>query len=56
MGLRVGVDLVSVDSVRESLATHGEHYLRRVYTQREVRDCTGRDGVDPSCETGSATE
>ena len=47
MGLRVGVDLVSVDSVRESLATHGEHYLRRVYTEREVRDCTGPDGLDP---------
>ena len=47
MGLRVGVDLVSVDSVRESLATHGEHYLRRVYTEREVRDCTGPNGVDP---------
>ena len=47
MGLRVGVDLVAVDSVRESLATHGEHYLRRVYTEREVRDCTGPDGLDP---------
>src|SRR2546422_11754093 len=47
MGLRVGVDLVSVDSVRESLATHGEHYLRRVYTEREVHDCTGPDGLDP---------
>jgi holo-[acyl-carrier protein] synthase len=47
MALRVGVDLVSVDSVRESLATHGEHYLRRVYTEREVRDCTGPDGLDP---------
>jgi holo-[acyl-carrier protein] synthase len=46
MGLRVGVDLVSVDSVRESLATHGEHYLRRVYTEREVRECSGADGVD----------
>jgi len=47
MGLRVGVDLVSVDAVRESLATHGEHYLRRVYTEREVRDCAGPDGPDP---------
>jgi holo-[acyl-carrier protein] synthase len=47
MGLRVGVDLVSVDSVRESLAAHGEHYLKRVYTEREVRDCAGPEGLDP---------
>ena len=33
--------------MRESLSTHGSHYLDRVYTEREVQDCTGSDGVDP---------
>jgi holo-[acyl-carrier protein] synthase len=47
MALRVGTDLVLVETVRASLRAHGEHYLQRVYTQREVRDCTGDDGVDP---------
>ncbi|MEA2153345.1 MAG: hypothetical protein QOI18_1578, partial [Solirubrobacteraceae bacterium] len=33
--MRAGVDLVSVAAVRDSLEEHGEHYLRRVYTERE---------------------
>jgi len=45
--VRAGIDLVSVEAVRESLGTHGRHYLDRVYTEREVQDCTGPGGVDP---------
>jgi holo-[acyl-carrier protein] synthase len=47
MSLRVGIDLVSVESVRQSLSEHGEHYLSRVYSEREVRDCTTASGPDP---------
>jgi holo-[acyl-carrier protein] synthase len=47
MPLRVGIDLASVELVRDSLATHAEHYVQRVYTQREVEDCTTPAGVDP---------
>ena len=47
MALRVGIDLVSVEGVRESVAEHGEHYLTRVYSEREVRDSTTPAGVDP---------
>ncbi len=47
MSVRVGIDLVSVESVRESIQTHAEHYLERVYTKREVEDCSTADGVDP---------
>jgi holo-[acyl-carrier protein] synthase len=46
MPFRVGVDLVAVESVQESIDTHGAHYLTRVYTEREVEDCTGAAGVD----------
>jgi holo-[acyl-carrier protein] synthase len=46
MPMRVGIDLVRVDSIEESLDTHGEHYLHRVYTERELRDCATPDGVD----------
>lgn len=42
MPLRVGIDLVSVDSVSESLSTHPERYLDRVFTAREVADCSGK--------------
>lgn len=47
MGLRVGIDTVAVDAVRDALRAHGDRYLQRVYTEREVADCTGPDGVDP---------
>jgi holo-[acyl-carrier protein] synthase len=39
--VRIGLDLVSVEGVAESIATHGERYLRRVYTDAELRDCGG---------------
>ena len=50
MTLRVGLDLVAVESVAESLrGDHAEHYLERVYTAREVDDCRGaRERSSPS--------
>jgi holo-[acyl-carrier protein] synthase len=47
MSIRVGLDLVSVQTVAESLSTHGERYLHRVYSAAEVADCRTADGVDP---------
>jgi len=47
MSLRVGLDLVSVETVRESLEVHGRRYLERVYTASEVADCRADDRVDP---------
>jgi holo-[acyl-carrier protein] synthase len=38
MTVRVGVDLVSVAAVEEALKDHGDRYLARVYTEREVKD------------------
>jgi holo-[acyl-carrier protein] synthase len=46
MGLRVGTDLVFIDTIRESMDAHAEHYLERVYTRREVEDCSGAQGLD----------
>jgi holo-[acyl-carrier protein] synthase len=46
--VRVGIDLVDVESVRESLRVHGAHYLRRIFTDGEVADCQAEDG--PSAE------
>jgi holo-[acyl-carrier protein] synthase len=44
---RVGIDLVDVDSVRESIEAFGESYLRRVYSACELAYCTQRATVDP---------
>ncbi len=49
MGIRVGLDLISVNTVAETLrGSHREHYLARVYTEREVDDCRGPSGrIEP---------
>src|SRR3954471_6968262 len=38
----VGIDLVDIDDVRNALDTHGDRYLRRIYTEREIKDSRGR--------------
>jgi holo-[acyl-carrier protein] synthase len=43
MAVRVGLDLVEVAAVDDELHTHGERYLRRVYTRDEREEC----GMDP---------
>ncbi len=47
MAVRVGIDLVSVGSVRESIEDHSAHYLERVYTEAELDDCRTPDGFAP---------
>jgi len=42
--IRVGTDLCSVDAVAESVATFGDRYLQRVYTEHELEYC----GTDPA--------
>jgi holo-[acyl-carrier protein] synthase len=48
MPLRVGIDLVQIAEVRDAVATHGERYLERVYTDGEVRDCRRKEALVPS--------
>jgi holo-[acyl-carrier protein] synthase len=45
--LRVGIDLASDAAVRESLQLHGERYLRRIFTARELSECGGAEDPDP---------
>ncbi len=44
MIVRVGIDLVSVPEVSESIARFGSRYLDRVFTPRELQDCAGDAG------------
>jgi holo-[acyl-carrier protein] synthase len=46
MPVRVGTDLVMIETVRDSIDAHAERYLERLYTEREVEDCTTEDGID----------
>ena len=43
--LSVGIDLVDVAAVTESVAVHAESYLERVYTPRELQECRAPDGT-----------
>jgi holo-[acyl-carrier protein] synthase len=43
--LRVGLDLVSVDEVAESVRHFGDRYLTRVYTAHEIDSCRRRRGA-----------
>jgi holo-[acyl-carrier protein] synthase len=40
--LAVGIDLIEVARVEESLGKYGRRFLDRIYTQREQRYCNGR--------------
>lgn len=46
MPVRVGIDLVAADSVRDSISSHGQRYLERIYSAREVSDCSSATAVD----------
>jgi|SRR5665213_1489966 len=45
MGLRVGIDLVSVGDVEASIDRYAERYLNRVYTPDELSECRATDGT-----------
>lgn len=45
LALKVGIDLVSVAAVEDSVRVHAERYLRRVYTSRELCDCVTSSGA-----------
>lgn len=44
-GVVVGIDLMSVAAVEDSIRVHAGRYLRRVYTSRELRDCASAGGA-----------
>lgn len=46
--LRVGVDLVQVTDVEESMRRFGDRYLSRIYTRHELASCQGPPVVTSS--------
>src|SRR5271165_7203263 len=45
VAMRVGIDLVAVETVSDALREHGDRYLDRIYTQAEVRQCRTPHGL-----------
>jgi holo-[acyl-carrier protein] synthase len=48
VSVRVGIDLVSVAAVEQSLEQFAERYLERIYSAREIGESAGSDGPDPA--------
>lgn len=44
MPIQLGIDLVCVEDVEESIQDHGRRYLERIYTEAELRECGGHAG------------
>ena len=40
--ISVGVDIIEIERIRQVFQRHGERFLRRVYTEREIAYCRGR--------------
>jgi holo-[acyl-carrier protein] synthase len=40
--IEVGLDLVEIDRIKRTLERHGDRFLARVYTEREINDSEGR--------------
>lgn len=43
MNLRTGVDLIEIERISASIARHGEKFLARIYTPRELEICTAEN-------------
>lgn len=42
VNVAVGIDIIEVDRVRKVFEHHGERFLQRVFTEREVLQCRGK--------------
>lgn len=42
VNVAVGIDIIEVDRVRKVYDHHGERFLRRVFTDMEIRQCRGK--------------
>ena len=42
VNIAVGIDIIEVGRIRKVFEKHGERFLRRVYTEHEVRQCRGK--------------
>ncbi|NWF65256.1 MAG: holo-ACP synthase [Chloroflexi bacterium] len=42
MILRTGVDLIETSRIAEAIERHGERFLKRVFTEYELKECHGR--------------
>ncbi|MBT3188151.1 MAG: holo-ACP synthase [Anaerolineae bacterium] len=42
MNLTTGIDLIEIERIASAVQRHGERFLNRIFTKREIEDCAGR--------------
>lgn len=42
MGIRCGVDMVEIQRIRETIERYGESFIRKVFTDEEIKYCENR--------------
>ncbi len=42
MILTTGIDLIEIDRIQSVIVRHGDRFLNRIFTAREIADCAGR--------------
>lgn len=42
MKLTTGIDLIEIERIADAIERHGERFLNRIFTPREIADCGGR--------------
>jgi holo-[acyl-carrier protein] synthase len=42
VNIAIGIDIIEVDRVRKVYERHDERFLKRVYTEMEIRQCRGK--------------
>jgi holo-[acyl-carrier protein] synthase len=49
MDLKIGIDLVAVETIEMAIRAHSSDYVDRIYTAREQRECRAPGGgLDPA--------
>lgn len=56
MIIGIGVDIVSVERVRELRTAHGDRFLNRVFTRREIETAGSRASLDERLATRFAAK
>ena len=42
MQLSTGIDLIEIERIASAIERHGDRFLNRIFTARELADCNGR--------------
>ena len=42
MVIGIGIDIIEIDRVRESVDKYGDHFLQKIYTEKELKYCLNK--------------